>query len=83
MGELLGSTMESDDFIKFLELTIRGYLAVRKYWKELFALISVMSDSGLPCFLKTTLSLLKKRFHPEMNDVEAANFMFQTVINFN
>ena len=38
--------------------------------------VLLMADSGLPCFGRgDPMGNLRKRFHAEMNDREAANFM--------
>lgn len=42
----------------------------------------MMVDSGLPCFSRgDPIGNLRKRFHPEMSDREAANFMIRTCID--
>lgn len=46
----------------------------------IIATVSLMADSGLPCFgYKEPLKSLQQRFHMEMTDVEAARFMRDTV----
>jgi phosphatidylinositol 4-kinase len=41
--------------------------------------VNLMVDSGLPCFSRgDPINNLRKRFHPEMNEREAANFMVRT-----
>ena len=46
----------------------------------IIAAVELMSQSGLPCFSRgTPLANLRKRFHLEMTDAEAAAFMHDTV----
>ena len=72
MYRLLGGSMEATPFREFLDLTVEAFLCIRKYWSEICSLVNCMSDSGLPCFLPSTLSNLKGRFTPEQSESQAA-----------
>lgn len=45
--------------------------------------VNLMRDSGLPCFSSRgdPIVNLRKRFHPEMSEREAANFMIKTCVD--
>ena len=46
----------------------------------IIAAVSLMAKSGLPCYGRgQPLDNLKKRFHLEMNDAQAAAFMRKTI----
>lgn len=60
-------------------LCIKGYLAARKHMDSIIITVMLMVDSGLPCFSRgDPIGNLRKRFHPEMSEREAANFMIKT-----
>ncbi|KAE8716753.1 putative carboxylesterase 5-like [Hibiscus syriacus] len=53
-----------------------GYLASRRYTNGIINTVLLMLDSGLLCFSRgDPTGNLRKRFHPEMSEQEAANFM--------
>ncbi|KAK4341378.1 hypothetical protein RND71_039879 [Anisodus tanguticus] len=57
-------------------LCVKGYLAARLHMDEIINTASMMLDSGLPCFSRgDPIGNLWKRFHPEMSEREAANYM--------
>ncbi len=46
----------------------------------IIATVQLMSESGLPCYGRgAPLANLRKRFHLEMNDTQAAAFMRHTI----
>lgn len=60
-------------------LCVKGYLAARRYMDGIISTVLLMVDSGLPCFSRgDPIGNLRKRFHPEMSEREAANFMIHT-----
>lgn len=60
-------------------LCVKGYLAARQYMDGIISTVLLMVDSGLPCFSRgDPIGNLRKRFHPEMSEREAANFMIYT-----
>ncbi|KAG8097936.1 hypothetical protein GUJ93_ZPchr0013g34130 [Zizania palustris] len=81
MTQLLdpSGTMKSDTWNQFLRLCVKGYLAGRRHMNGIITTVQLMVDSGLPCFSRgEPIANLRKRFHPEMNEREAANFMVRT-----
>lgn len=59
-------------------LCVKGYLTARRHMDGIINTVLLMLDSGLPCFSRgDPIGNLRKRFHPEMNDREAANFMIR------
>ncbi|KAI5402557.1 phosphatidylinositol 4-kinase alpha 1 [Lathyrus oleraceus] len=78
MTQLLdpSGVMKSDTWNQFLRLCVKGYLAARRHMEGIITTVSLMLDSGLPCFSRgDPIGNLRKRFHPEMSEREAANFM--------
>lgn len=59
----------------FEELTVKAFLCSRQYCSKLLHLVSLMLDSGLPCFKPQTMKNLKDRFRLELSEKEAAEFM--------
>ncbi|KAL7118815.1 hypothetical protein ACP275_02G024800 [Erythranthe tilingii] len=81
MTQLLdpSGVMKSDTWYQFVRLCVKGYLAARRYMDGIINTVSLMMDSGLPCFSRgDPIGNLRKRFHPEMSEREAANFMIRT-----
>ncbi|CAH9124376.1 unnamed protein product [Cuscuta epithymum] len=71
--------MKSETWFQFVSLCVKGYLAARCYMDGIINTVVMMLDSGLPCFSRgDPVGNLRKRFHPEMSEREAANFMIRT-----
>lgn len=80
MTQLLdpSGVMKSDTWYQFVSLCVKGYLAARRYMDGILSTVAMMLDSGLPCFSRgDPIGNLRKRFHPEMSEREAANFMIR------
>ncbi|GAB4837929.1 Phosphatidylinositol 4-kinase alpha 1 [Ancistrocladus abbreviatus] len=78
MTQLLdpSGAMKSETWCHFVGLCVKGYLAARRYMDGIINTVLMMLDSGLPCFSRgDPIGNLRKRFHPEMSEREAANFM--------
>lgn len=76
MVNIMGGSVESEDFLYFSELVVRGFLLARDNIEAVHSLVACMADSGLPCYLfPDTLQKLWDRFVPVDGDVRAARFM--------
>ncbi|XP_042443658.1 phosphatidylinositol 4-kinase alpha 1-like [Zingiber officinale] len=81
MTQLLdpSGSMKSETWNQFVSLCVKGYLAARVHMQGIITTVLLMIDSGLPCFSRgDPIGNLRKRFHPEMTEREAANFMIRT-----
>ncbi|ESQ30374.1 hypothetical protein EUTSA_v10012090mg, partial [Eutrema salsugineum] len=68
--------MKSETWRQFVSLCVKGYLAARRYMDGIISTVEMMVESGLPCFSRgDPIVKIRKRFHPEMNEREAARFM--------
>ncbi|KAL5722458.1 1-phosphatidylinositol 4-kinase [Ranunculus cassubicifolius] len=81
MTQLLdpSGAMKSETWMHFTSLCVKGYLAARLHMDGIINTVQLMVDSGLPCFGRgDPIGNLRKRFHPEMSEREAAIFMIRT-----
>ncbi|CAL9218237.1 unnamed protein product [Arabidopsis halleri] len=78
MTQLLdpSGVMKSKTWHQFVSLCVKGYLAARRHMDGIICTVQMMLESGLPCFSRgDPIGNLRKRFHPEMSEREAAHFM--------
>ncbi|XP_042984610.1 phosphatidylinositol 4-kinase alpha 1 isoform X1 [Carya illinoinensis] len=80
MTQLLdpSGVMKSETWNQFVSLCVKGYLAARRHMDGIINTVLLMLDSGLPCFSRgDPIGNLRRRFHPEMSEREAAIFMMR------
>ncbi len=77
-GQIMGD-INSPSFQWFTELCIKGFLAIRPYRENIITLVSLMLETGLPCFRNKTIETLRARFQPNSNDRDAAVYMINIV----
>ncbi|KAF2671218.1 phosphatidylinositol 4-kinase-like protein STT4 [Microthyrium microscopicum] len=65
----------AQSYMWFEELCIKAFLCSRPHAEHLANMVSVMLDSGLPCFKPATMQHLRERFVLERSEREAADFM--------
>ncbi|KAL0706023.1 hypothetical protein Bca4012_072449 [Brassica carinata] len=64
-------------------LCVKGYLAAHWYMEGIIITVEMMVGSGLPCFSRgDPIEKLRKRFHSEMSEREAAHFMIHVCTDF-
>lgn len=75
MLAVMGGSPEHQSFKWFEELCIKAFLATRPYAEKLSQIVTLMMDSGLPCFKPESVMHFKQRFVLEKNEREAALFV--------
>eukprot|EP00826_Nyctotherus_ovalis_P027569 TRINITY_DN2154_c0_g3_i6.p1 TRINITY_DN2154_c0_g3~~TRINITY_DN2154_c0_g3_i6.p1 ORF type:complete len:108 (+),score=26.67 TRINITY_DN2154_c0_g3_i6:530-853(+) len=79
MIKILGGDTKSEPYSLFVNLTIRGFLAIREYYDVIIATVYPMFHSGLPCFKKKSMKKLLERFKLEMDSTEAAKYVKELI----
>jgi phosphatidylinositol 4-kinase A len=76
MGLIMGRDINSPFFQFFIELVTKGYLAIRPYREQICTLVSMLIETGLPCFRSTKpIDSLRGRFQPTYTEREAATYV--------
>ncbi|KAG5438647.1 hypothetical protein PCANB_002753 [Pneumocystis canis] len=82
MIAVMGGNQKTQSFIWFQELCIKAFFACRPYAENIIECVTLMLDSGLPCFKGTaTINNLRSRFHLDQEDHEAARTMIKLINN--
>jgi len=80
MLEVMREEIDPQPYEWFCELCIRGYLAIRPYATQIIEMVTLMQESGLPCFRgDITLKKLKQRFQLDLTEQAAADFMSERI----
>lgn len=79
MVQVMGGKMDSPAFQWFQKLCVHAYLAVRPYRETIITLVSLLLDTGLPCFRGQTVKQLTARFTPNYSEKEASAYMLQII----
>ncbi|OBZ83610.1 Phosphatidylinositol 4-kinase stt4 [Choanephora cucurbitarum] len=79
MIQVMGGGSEEQAFKQFSELVIKAYLAVRPYAELIMQLVTLMLQSGLPCFKGETIKRMRTRFQVDKSDRVAADFMLMRI----
>jgi phosphatidylinositol kinase/protein kinase (PI-3 family) len=80
MVQVMGGMVNSPPYTLLCDLIVKSYLASRLYATEIIDLVSLMLDSGLPCFKgDITIRKLKERFQLDKSDRVAADFMMNCI----
>ncbi|KAI7897758.1 uncharacterized protein BX663DRAFT_527118 [Cokeromyces recurvatus] len=81
MIQVMGGGSEEQGFRQFSELVVKAYLAARPYAEEIMQLVTLMLQSGLPCFKGDgmTMKRMKTRFQLDKTERSAANFMLMRI----
>lgn len=69
----------SQSYRWFESLVVKAFLASRPYTTKLSHIVTLMLDSGLPCFKPDTLKNFRDRFVLEKTEAEAALYMRELV----
>lgn len=71
--------LNSQSYRWFEALVIKAFLASRPYQEKLSHIVTLMLDSGLPCFKPDTLKNFRDRFVLEKSEHEAAQHMRELI----
>lgn len=79
MIQVMGGGSDEQAFRQFSELVVKAYLASRPYADQICQLVSLMLDSGLPCFKGETIKRLRQRFQLDRSERAAADFIMMRI----
>lgn len=74
-----GNPTSSQAYRWFESLVVKAFLASRPYHTKLAHIVTLMLDSGLPCFKPETLNNFRDRFVLDKTEREAAEYMRELV----
>lgn len=79
MIQVMGGGSDEQAFRQFSELVVKAYLAARPYADHICQLVSLMLESGLPCFKGETIKRLRQRFQLDRSERAAADFIMMRI----
>ena len=84
----MGGDANSPGYIQFSELCVKAFLASRQYAEEIIKIVSLMLESGLPCYKgyhdflnlgEQTIKKFRERFQLDKSEEAAADFMLSCI----
>ncbi|EDR25176.1 phosphatidylinositol 4-kinase, putative [Entamoeba dispar SAW760] len=75
MISIMGGSPSAEQFIWFMEQGVKSFLAIRQYYPSIITLIELMLDTQMNVFRPNSMINLTRRFNPEGNCTQAAQFM--------
>ncbi|KAI8063818.1 hypothetical protein BC940DRAFT_327279 [Gongronella butleri] len=79
MVQIMGGDAQHQAFRQFSELVVKAYLAARPHAEQIMQLVTLMLESGLPCFKGDTIRRMRARFQTDKIERVAAAFMQQRI----
>ncbi|ORX44035.1 hypothetical protein DM01DRAFT_1364825 [Hesseltinella vesiculosa] len=79
MVRIMGGDAQQQPFQQFSELVVKAYLASRPHAEKIMQLVTLMLESGLPCFKGDTIRRMRARFQAGKTERAAAQFMLQCI----
>ncbi|ORX44036.1 kinase-like protein [Hesseltinella vesiculosa] len=83
MVRIMGGDAQQQPFQQFSELVVKAYLASRPHAEKITQLVTLMLESGFPCFKGDTIRGMRARFQavPYENKRTVMYDYFQQVTN--
>ncbi|KAF2076319.1 hypothetical protein CYY_002375 [Polysphondylium violaceum] len=81
MIDIMGGKPNAEQFVWFMEQSVRAFLAARQHMDSIITLVELMLDTKLPCFRDQTIQNLRARFCPNKSETYAAKFMSKIVLD--
>ncbi|KAI8148722.1 hypothetical protein BJV82DRAFT_642239 [Fennellomyces sp. T-0311] len=79
MIQVMGGASDEQAFRQFSELVVKAYLASRPYADQICQIVTLMLDSGLPCFKGETIKRLRQRFQLDRSERQAADYIMMRI----
>ncbi|CAO3637256.1 unnamed protein product [Cunninghamella echinulata] len=79
MIQVMGGGSQEQAFKQFSELMVKSYLACRPYTEYILQLVTLMLESGLPCFKGETIKRMRSRFQVDKTERQASDFIMMRI----
>ncbi|ORY87534.1 hypothetical protein BCR37DRAFT_25 [Protomyces lactucae-debilis] len=80
MVAVMGGSEHTQSYKMFQELCIKAFLVSRQYSEKIIHLVTLMLESGLPCFKgQQTITNLRNRFHLDVSEPQASQVMLSLI----